>query len=1189
MRAKFTILTICLFSLSFAWAQKQSPLDVALRYVEQNYEQWGLQEADIADVVVSDQYDSKHNGVTHIYFKQRYASIEVYNAINGIHIAQNGTVAYATNRFLPDLKDRVNTTVATVTAQQAIDAAAETLGLQTGLPLRLIEQPNAFEYIFEGGNLSNSNIHVKLAYQPLENGAIHLVWDFAFDMLKTPDYWSLRVDATDGSLLNKHNYTLFCNFNAKTSSGHTHAHSCGLPEAPEFTPVAEALTTTTVTDGATYNVYAIPTESPNFGDRQLTFEPSDPVASPYGWHDTNGAEGAEFTITRGNNVHAFQSRNDNGTSLGDEPDGGNDLFFDFPIDPTQEPDTYSDAAVTQLFYMVNIMHDFAYHYGLDEEAGNFQQTNYTSQGNGNDAVRGLAQNGADLAEPSLNNASFATPPDGSSGTIRMYEWDRSSSELFRIISPDPIAGAFEVSTATFGAVIGAEPISGLVAQAFDASSQPNLVCNAVENVNDINGKVALIDRGTCYFEEKTLNAQNAGAIAVIICNFEDGLINMGGVDEVEDPTIPAVMLRNSDCQQIKVAIAQGTNVEVRLQFVDANNGPDRLDGDLDNSIIAHEFGHGISNRLTGGPGASGCLGNDEQMGEGWSDFFSLVTSVKPGDVGETARGIASYATSSNPNGGGLRRRPYSTDFVVNNQTYRDVVNTGGPGRTDGGPHSLGEVWTSLLWDLYWAFADAYGYDDDLYNGTGGNNMAIQLVMDGMKLQPCGPGFIDGRDAIIGADIILNGGANECLIWEVFARRGFGYSAEQGSNNNRNDGKAAFDINPACIKEMKIAKFMTDFIEPGDETTVILQVRNDKEEAAAGVVVTDEIPAGTSFVMGSATGGATVTSTDQMVTFEIGDMPAGTERVLSYKLSTDPTLRSTRIFFDDVENGFGAFIFDANEGVNIWSPTTDDSYSGNSSWFVPNAVTDNDQLLIMGQPFLVTGSKPALRFFHRYDTETGYDGGIVEISTDGSLWERPSTDKFFRNNTMNVLGYSALAIPFLDGFTGNQNEWIDTYLDLSAYNGQDIQVRFRFGSDGQVGATGWYIDDIEILNVFNYNGEACVSSDQGDQACAIAESRGTIVNSNGIVDAEEVEAQQLNVSIFPNPANDFINVAVSTERIQEVQVSLTSADGKVLSNLTETVGGTNYLIPLDVAKLPAGFYFVRVQTNDKIFTEKVIIE
>ena len=94
---------LLLMTCSFAWAQQQSKLDIALRYIEQNREKWDLTETDIVDMVVNDQYQSKHNGVTHTYLIQRHASIEVYNAIMGVHITENGRVAHATNRFIPSL------------------------------------------------------------------------------------------------------------------------------------------------------------------------------------------------------------------------------------------------------------------------------------------------------------------------------------------------------------------------------------------------------------------------------------------------------------------------------------------------------------------------------------------------------------------------------------------------------------------------------------------------------------------------------------------------------------------------------------------------------------------------------------------------------------------------------------------------------------------------------------------------------------------------------------------------------------------------------------------------------------------------------------------------------------------------------------------------------------------------------
>ena len=68
---------------------------------------------------------------------------------------------------------------------------------------------------------------------------------------------------------------------------------------------------TPVNDGSSYNAIAFPTESFNDADRTIVTNPADCPGSPFGWHDTDGAAGAEFTTTRGNNVHAYMDQDDN--------------------------------------------------------------------------------------------------------------------------------------------------------------------------------------------------------------------------------------------------------------------------------------------------------------------------------------------------------------------------------------------------------------------------------------------------------------------------------------------------------------------------------------------------------------------------------------------------------------------------------------------------------------------------------------------------------------------------------------------------------------------------------------------------------------------------------------------------------------------------------------------------------------
>lgn len=66
--------------------------------------------------------------------------------------------------------------------------------------------------------------------------------------------------------------------------------------------------------------------------RTLVAQPADPIASPYGWHDTDGIVGPEFTTTQGNNVHAYTDIDANNTpDVGSSPDGGAGLDFDFPL------------------------------------------------------------------------------------------------------------------------------------------------------------------------------------------------------------------------------------------------------------------------------------------------------------------------------------------------------------------------------------------------------------------------------------------------------------------------------------------------------------------------------------------------------------------------------------------------------------------------------------------------------------------------------------------------------------------------------------------------------------------------------------------------------------------------------------------------------------------------------------------
>src|SRR5205823_4151830 len=138
-------------------------------------------------------------------------------------------------------------------------------------------------------------------------------------------------------------------------------------------------------------------------------------------------------------------------------------------------------------------------------------------------------------------------------------------------------------------------------------------------------------------------------------------------------------------------------------------------------------------------------------------------------------------------GPGIRRHPYSYDLRVDPITF-------GAYNGSNEVHNAGEIWCSALWDMSTLLVQKYGFNSNLSGtwNTGGNNLALQLVMDALKLQPANPSFTQARDAILAADRALTGGANQRQIWLAFARRGLGVSAYDGGSSSAIVVTEAFD-------------------------------------------------------------------------------------------------------------------------------------------------------------------------------------------------------------------------------------------------------------------------------------------------------------------------------------------------------------------------------------------------------------
>jgi extracellular elastinolytic metalloproteinase len=584
------------------------PMTIAMDFVRRNLAALNLEASDLEGYTVSNVVYSKVTGATHIYLQQRYQGIPVYNAQLQINVNRDGRIMSVNNSFVAGLQRAVGSLKPGKQLPAAVGEALRFSGMKVPA-LSIIgtnKDPQEHTRVANAG-ISLEPIDGSLMLLPVRPGEARLVWNFQIHTLDKQHMWDMTVDAGTGQVWTRFDWVA----------------------------------------GDQYRVYPRPVESPNHttplppaDGRTLVVNPANALASPFGWHDTNGAAGAESQLTTGNNADAYTDIDANNTAdANSRPSGGAALNFDFPLNLALAPSGYRPGAVTNLFYLNNIIHDVQYQYGFDEAAGNFQVNNYGRGGAGNDSVRAEAQDGA-----GTNNANFGTPADGARPRMQMFVW-----------------------------------------------------------------------------------------------------------------TAPT---------------------------------PDR-DGDLDASIVIHEYGHGISNRLIGGPQNVNCLTNTQQAGEGLSDWWALAYTARTGDTGPQSRGIGTYALNQQTNGRGIRTQPYSTNQALNTWTYASINGMAVP-------HGVGSVWAQGMWEVYWKLVDAHGFDQNLYNATGsaGNQRAMLYVNEGLKNSACNPTFTQIRDGIIQAAQDNHGGEDVCRMWEAFAAYGLGTNAVSGGANSTSPTNG-FNVPASC--------------------------------------------------------------------------------------------------------------------------------------------------------------------------------------------------------------------------------------------------------------------------------------------------------------------------------------------------------------------------------------------------------
>jgi Fungalysin metallopeptidase (M36) len=659
-----------LFCLGTGMAYAQTEIDIAKSYVATTAKQEKLTTDDINQLLVSSAYRSPTTGWYHVYFNQTYQTIEVYNRLMNVLLVNNKPT-YLTHNFISEIGQvaKVGTLSNTLTTRDALQKAVADVGIaninlaQTQvLSTTTLSDGTITRSVYSIPTLSNEKVDVKLYWFPVDGDSqepnavnrLVLTWNVRFMAKDGQNSWNIQVDATSGKILQKIDDVIHCNFG---SPGHlTAPHNCqadagyfGLNKKavtpakapqPNQTPAAQAKVTA---NG--YTVFDYPLEAPTFGSRTESVSPYTRFAptgagpgATNGWHNDGTTS---YTITRGNNVWAQEDANGN-DGTGFSPSSAT-LDFNFPYTFGLNTATGNQsAAITNLFYWNNLIHDVLWKYGFDEPSGNFQNNNQGRGGQGNDYVFADAQDGS-----GTNNADFSTPVDGGNGRMQMFLWNLSNSY------------------------------------------QP--------------------------------------------------------------------------------------------------------DGDFDNGIIAHEYGHGWSIRLTGGPGNSSCLNNAEQGGEGWADYLGLMLTTNWSSLSANvasaniARGIGTYALGQATTGVGIRPYRYSYDMANINSpvTYAKVGDL-----SFSQPHGIGSIWATMLWDMTW---EIILQDNQITNNIyttpasasamRGNVAALKLVNEGLRLQVCSPSFVQARDAILQADQALFGGRYRCSIGRAFARRGLGANASTGSSSN----------------------------------------------------------------------------------------------------------------------------------------------------------------------------------------------------------------------------------------------------------------------------------------------------------------------------------------------------------------------------------------------------------------------
>lgn len=431
--------------------------DIVRAFISVNSDLYGLTSKDIAALRFMGESVSGGSGMRMVRVEQTVNGLSVFQSETRFILDSQGRIHRSTGLMIPNASATKLEFGDLISAQAALGFAMNSVEIQTDSSQATLTNANVdgtqVEIVANNPDIAG-NVTSKLVYFPLAPGIMVPAWAQVTFTESSGDWYTL-VDATSGKLLWRKNIRA----NASTHDARFRVYVQADGTTPADSPAPLSPSNATVGSN---------TQPPGIAPTIVSmFTAMSSTASPNGWIDDcpGGVCTAAQTQTIGNNVHAYMDRvGGAGAGGANQPDTAASSVLDGDGKPIGNPDTngrnrdflgtaprdfqtnylpppqggnpeagqtptgngnngtlavdqFRRGMLTQLFYVTNWYHDKLFLLGFDEAAGNFQLTNFSGMGAGNDRILAEGQDSS-----STDNANFATPPDGQSGRAQMFRF-----------------------------------------------------------------------------------------------------------------------------------------------------------------------------------------------------------------------------------------------------------------------------------------------------------------------------------------------------------------------------------------------------------------------------------------------------------------------------------------------------------------------------------------------------------------------------------------------------------------------------------------------------------------------------------------------------------------------------------------------------------------------------------------------